>query len=86
MVLRLLEQQLQAWRLSVQSEQSILEKRCSGVEGTLEVLRRETGWLEGLLTQVIFDLLHHVPLLIQGLGGPRHHWSRSSVCHSFSRL
>ncbi|XP_075897360.1 dystrotelin [Nelusetta ayraudi] len=49
----LLEQQLQAWRLSVQSEQSILEKRCSGVEGTLEVLRRETGWLEGLLTQAL---------------------------------
>lgn len=60
-VLRLFEQQLQAWRLSVQSEQSILENRCSGVEGTLEVLRRETSSLEGLLTQVTFDLLHHLP-------------------------
>lgn len=52
MVLRLLDQQLQAWRVSVQSEQSILEKRCAGMEGTLEALRRETRWLEGVLTQV----------------------------------
>lgn len=64
MFLRLLEQQLQAWRLSVQSEQSILEKGCCGVEGNVEVLRRETGWLEGLVTQVIFDLLHQFSLLI----------------------
>lgn len=69
MVLRLLDQQLQAWRISVQSEQSILEKRCAGVEGTLEALRRETRWLEGFLTQVTSDDLHLFPLFTHGLGG-----------------
>lgn len=83
MVLRLLDQQLQAWRISVQSEQSILEKRCTGVEGTLESLRRETKWLEGVLTQVTSDDLH---LFTHGLGEPGYQHCWTSVCHSFSRL
>lgn len=79
MVLRLLEQQLRAWKLSVQSEQGFLEERCAGVEETIKALRRETTCLQGLLTQVTSDLL------TQGPGGVglivRHHGSWSLVCH-----
>lgn len=49
---RLLEQQLQAWRLTVQSEQGILEDRCSEMEVTMETLRKQNVCLQGMLTQV----------------------------------
>lgn len=51
-VLRLLEQQLQAWRLTVQSEQGILEDRCSEMEVTMETLKEHNLCLQGMLTQV----------------------------------
>lgn len=49
---RLMEQQLQAWRLTVQSEQSILEDRCSEMEVTMETLREHNLRLQSTLTQV----------------------------------
>lgn len=58
MVHRLLDQQLQAWGVRVQSDQCILEKRCAEVEGTLEALKKETSWLEGVFTQVTSAELH----------------------------
>ncbi|KAF0046357.1 hypothetical protein F2P81_002886 [Scophthalmus maximus] len=51
--LRLLEQEMQAWRLTVQSEQGILEDRCSGMEVTMETLRRQNVCVQGLLTQTL---------------------------------
>lgn len=51
-VFRLLEQQLQAWRLTVQSEQGILEDRCSEMEVSMETLREHNLSLQGMLTQV----------------------------------
>ncbi|XP_035494810.2 dystrotelin isoform X3 [Scophthalmus maximus] len=49
----LLEQEMQAWRLTVQSEQGILEDRCSGMEVTMETLRRQNVCVQGLLTQTL---------------------------------
>lgn len=57
-VLRLLDQQLQAWSHRVQSDQCILENRCTEVEGTLKALKRETSLLEGALTQVMSVEIH----------------------------
>ncbi|XP_051797934.1 dystrotelin isoform X2 [Acanthochromis polyacanthus] len=49
----LLEQQLQAWRLTVQSEQGVLEDRCSEMEVTMETLRQHNTCLQGMLTQAL---------------------------------
>lgn len=50
--IRLLEQELQAFRLSVQSEQGILEDRCAEMEVTMETLRRHNAHLQEMLKQV----------------------------------
>uniref|UniRef100_A0A3B4F0H6 Dystrotelin-like n=1 Tax=Pundamilia nyererei TaxID=303518 RepID=A0A3B4F0H6_9CICH len=50
--IRLLEQELQTFRLTVQSEQGILEERCSEMEVTVETLTRYNAQLQGMLTQV----------------------------------
>lgn len=50
--IRLLEQELQTFRLTVQSEQGILEERCSEMEVTVETLMRYNAQLQGMLTQV----------------------------------
>lgn len=52
LLLRLLEQQLQAWRVTVQSEQGILEDRCSELEVTMETLRKHNVYLQDMLKQV----------------------------------
>ncbi|KAM9334341.1 dystrotelin-like [Symphorus nematophorus] len=49
----LLEQQLQAWQLTVQSEQGLLEDRCSEMEVTMETLREHNLRLQGMLTQAL---------------------------------
>ncbi|XP_070712348.1 dystrotelin [Pempheris klunzingeri] len=49
----LLEQQLQAWRLTVQSEHSVLEDRCSQMEVTMETLREHNLRLQGVLSQAV---------------------------------
>ncbi|XP_078147344.1 dystrotelin [Centroberyx gerrardi] len=49
----LLEQELQAWRVAVQSEQGILEDRCSEMEVTMETLRQHNFQLQGMVTQVL---------------------------------
>ncbi|CAI5685421.1 dystrotelin [Oreochromis niloticus] len=49
----LLEQELQAFRLTVQSEQVVLEERCSEMEVTVETLRRHNAQLQGMLTQAL---------------------------------
>uniref|UniRef100_A0A3P9HQU6 ZZ-type domain-containing protein n=1 Tax=Oryzias latipes TaxID=8090 RepID=A0A3P9HQU6_ORYLA len=48
----LLEQQMRAWQLTVQSEHSLLEDRCADMEGTLERLRHHNSHLQDMLTQV----------------------------------
>uniref|UniRef100_A0A8C9XV55 ZZ-type domain-containing protein n=1 Tax=Sander lucioperca TaxID=283035 RepID=A0A8C9XV55_SANLU len=50
-VSRLMEQQLQAFRLTVQSEQGILEDRCSDMEVTMETLREHNLRLQRTLSQ-----------------------------------
>ncbi|KAI3366241.1 hypothetical protein L3Q82_010058, partial [Scortum barcoo] len=47
--LLLLEQQLQVWRLTVQSEQGILDDRCSEMEVTMETLREHNLHLQSML-------------------------------------
>nr|XP_019966069.1 PREDICTED: dystrotelin-like isoform X2 [Paralichthys olivaceus] len=47
----LLEQEMQAWRLTVQSEHSLLEDRCSEMEVTMETLRQQNVSLQVLLAQ-----------------------------------
>ncbi|XP_022619748.1 dystrotelin-like, partial [Seriola dumerili] len=47
----LLKQEMKAWRLTVQSEQGILEDRCSEIEVTMETLRQHNLRLQGMLTQ-----------------------------------
>ncbi|XP_041822611.1 dystrotelin [Chelmon rostratus] len=49
----LLEQQLQAWRVTVQSEQGMLEDRCSEMEVTMETMREHNLCLQGMLTQAL---------------------------------
>ncbi|KAM4602114.1 dystrotelin [Polymixia lowei] len=49
----LLEQQLQAWRGAVQSEQGILEDRCSEMEVTVETLRQHNLQLQDMITQAL---------------------------------
>ncbi|RVE75531.1 hypothetical protein OJAV_G00017940 [Oryzias javanicus] len=49
----LLEQQMRAWQLTVQSEHSLLEDRCTDMEGTLETLRHHNNRLHDMLTQAL---------------------------------
>ncbi|XP_065807977.1 dystrotelin isoform X2 [Labrus bergylta] len=49
----LLEQQLQAWQLTVQSDQSILEDKCTDMEVTMETMREQNLKLQGMLTQAL---------------------------------
>ncbi|KAG7471685.1 dystrotelin isoform X1 [Solea senegalensis] len=49
----LLEQEMWAWRITVQSEQSILEDRCSEMEVAVKTLRQQNISLEGALTQAL---------------------------------
>ncbi|XP_071368763.1 LOW QUALITY PROTEIN: dystrotelin, partial [Centroberyx affinis] len=47
----LLEKELQAWRVAVQSEQGILEDRCSEMRLPMETLRQHNLQLQGMVTQ-----------------------------------
>lgn len=49
---RLLEQQLGAWRLTVQSEQGVLEDRCSEMEVTMETMRQQNDRMQDIFSQV----------------------------------
>ncbi|KAK2857264.1 hypothetical protein Q5P01_005999 [Channa striata] len=49
----LLEQDLQAWRLTVQSEQGILEDRCSEMEVTMEMLKKHHMHLQAMLSETL---------------------------------
>ncbi|XP_027866403.1 dystrotelin [Xiphophorus couchianus] len=49
----LLEQQLGAWRLTVQSDQGILEDRCSEMEVTMETMRQHNERLQDMLNQAL---------------------------------
>ncbi|KAK2917221.1 hypothetical protein Q8A73_003967 [Channa argus] len=49
----LLEQKLQAWRLTVQSDHGILEDRCSEMEVTIETLKHDHVHLQGILTEAL---------------------------------
>ncbi|TDG96021.1 hypothetical protein EPR50_G00235200 [Perca flavescens] len=57
----LMEQQLQAFRLTVQSEQGILEDRCSDMEVTMETLREHNLRLQRTLSQALnkMEAQHH---------------------------
>ncbi|GAA6230037.1 dystrotelin [Lates japonicus] len=58
----LLEQEMQAWRLTIQSEQGILEDRCSEMEVTMETMRQHNLRLQGMLTQALnkMEVQQHV--------------------------
>lgn len=59
LALRLLKQQLQDWKLAIQSEQSVLEDKYSGMEVSMETLRKHNMCLQDMLTQVnSLALLH----------------------------
>lgn len=59
LALRLLKQQLQDWKLAVQSEQSVLEDKYSGMEVSMETLRKHNMCLQDMLAQVnSLSLLH----------------------------
>ncbi|PWA33800.1 hypothetical protein CCH79_00017246 [Gambusia affinis] len=49
----LLEQQVGAWRLTVQSEQGILEDRCSEMEVTMATMRQHNERLQDMLNQAL---------------------------------
>ncbi|KAM4711394.1 dystrotelin [Anableps anableps] len=49
----LLEQQVGAWRLTVQSEQGVLEDRCSEMEVTMEMMRQHNERLQDMLSQAL---------------------------------
>ncbi|KAM8905170.1 dystrotelin isoform 2-T7 [Spinachia spinachia] len=49
----LMEQQLQVFRLNIQSEQGILEDRCSGMEVTMETLKEHHLCLQQSLMQAV---------------------------------
>ena len=57
---RLLEQELQVLRVAVQSEQGILEDRCSEMEVTMETLRQHNDQLQKRLAQVTSDLVNAI--------------------------
>lgn len=52
LALRSLKQQLQDWKLTIQSEHSVLEDKYSGMEVTMETLRKHNVCLQDMLTQV----------------------------------
>ncbi|XP_024918194.1 dystrotelin isoform X2 [Cynoglossus semilaevis] len=52
----LLEQEVKAWRLTVQSEQGLLEDRCYQMEVTMETLRQQNLRLQGALSQTLIKL------------------------------
>ncbi|KAI9540549.1 hypothetical protein NQZ68_039493 [Dissostichus eleginoides] len=52
----LMEQQLQVWRLTVQSEQGVLEDRCSEMEVTMATLRENNLHLQCKLTQAVTNM------------------------------
>lgn len=52
LALRLLKQQLQDWKLAIQSEQSVLEDKYSGMEVSMETLRKHNMCLQDMLAQV----------------------------------
>ncbi|XP_026218787.1 dystrotelin [Anabas testudineus] len=52
----LLEQELQVWRLTVQSEHGLLEDRCSEMEVTIETLRQHHLCLQKMLTQALNNI------------------------------
>lgn len=52
LALRLLKQQLQDWKLAVRSEQSVLEDKYSGMEVSMETLRKHNMCLQDMLAQV----------------------------------
>lgn len=58
-VYRLMEQQLHVLRLNVQSEQGILEDRCSGMEVTMETLKEHNLRLQRSLMQVNTKVYTH---------------------------
>ncbi|XP_029922344.1 dystrotelin [Myripristis murdjan] len=62
----LMEQELQAWRVAVQSEQGMLEDRCSEMEVTMETLRQHNVQLQGMLTQ---SAVRRLPVRELGGGG-----------------
>ncbi|XP_019716275.1 dystrotelin-like isoform X3 [Hippocampus comes] len=53
---RLLEEQLQVWRLTVQSEQGILKERCTEMEVTLETVQEHNIRLQATLIQTLNKL------------------------------
>ncbi|XP_077440124.1 dystrotelin [Vanacampus margaritifer] len=53
---RLLEEQMQVWRLAVQSEQSMLKERCAEMEVTMETVRDHNVRLQATLNQTLNDL------------------------------
>ncbi|XP_077370451.1 dystrotelin [Festucalex cinctus] len=53
---RLLEEQLQVWRLAVQSEQSLLKERCTEMEVTMETVREYNVHLQETLNQTLNKL------------------------------
>uniref|UniRef100_A0A8C9XWT7 ZZ-type domain-containing protein n=1 Tax=Sander lucioperca TaxID=283035 RepID=A0A8C9XWT7_SANLU len=63
----LMEQQLQAFRLTVQSEQGILEDRCSDMEVTMETLREHNLRLQRTLSQALnkMEAQHHADNTLQ---------------------
>ncbi|XP_071186597.1 dystrotelin isoform X3 [Salvelinus alpinus] len=50
---RLLERELQVWRVTVQSEQGSLEDRCSEMEANMETLRRHNLRLQDMISQAL---------------------------------
>ncbi|KAM3857263.1 dystrotelin [Diretmus argenteus] len=49
----LLDHELQGWRVAVQSEQGILEDRCSEMEVTMETMRQHNLRLQDMLTKAL---------------------------------
>uniref|UniRef100_A0A674A164 Dystrotelin n=1 Tax=Salmo trutta TaxID=8032 RepID=A0A674A164_SALTR len=49
---RLLERELQVWRVTVQSEQGSLEDRCSEMEANMDTLRQHNLRLQDMISQV----------------------------------
>lgn len=66
LVLRLLKQQLQDWKLAIQSEQSVLEDKYSGMEVSMETLRKHNMCFQDMLAQVnplaLLDTANHALL------------------------
>ncbi|XP_068586366.1 dystrotelin [Cebidichthys violaceus] len=65
----LMDQELQVWKLTVQSEQSILEDRCSEMEVTMETLREHNLRLQHSLTQALnkMEVQHQANYMLQNV-------------------